>query len=480
MTRSMTSFKLLKTVVVAGAIGSVAAVTACNQTDLLTVATPDVVLPKNISGPEALPAAFAAAVGDFQIGYAGGYGTGLDNNEGIAQITGLLSDELANAETFTTRIELDRRATKINNSTTLQTFQDLQRARATADLVAERFRQFSPDDPEGAEVQALAAYTYVLLAESYCNGVPTSKVNDDGTFTFGAQQSGAQLLTAAIAKFDSAITVATNTGGTAALNLARIGKGRALLDLNRKAEAAAAVSAVPSTFNYSIEHSDNTGRQQNAIFSFNYLEQRFSVGDGEGTNGLPFVSLADPRVPTIDAGPGFDGETELFLTTKYSDRDSPTPLAIGAEARLIQAEAALAAGSLTDFLTNLNAARAAAPTYTEDGERLSQPLPSPAPLTLAQIPASATARQDLLFQERALTLYLTSHRLGDLRRLISQYGRGAESVFPTGEYEPTNTSKAGTNYGTDVNLPIPSEESNNPLFLSGTNGCVDRVAGFGT
>ena len=292
MTRSMTSFKLLKTVVVAGAIGSVAAVTACNQTDLLTVATPDVVLPKNISGPEALPAAFAAAVGDFQIGYAGGYGTGLDNNEGIAQISGLLSDELANAETFTTRIELDRRATKINNSTTLQTFQDLQRARATADLVAERFRQFAPDDPEGAEVQALAAYTYVLLAESYCNGVPTSKVNDDGTFTYGAQQSGAQLLTAAIAKFDSAITVATNTGGTAALNLARIGKGRALLDLNRKAEAAAAVSAVPSTFNYSIEHSDNTGRQQNAIFSFNYLERRFSVGDGEGTNGLPFVSLA--------------------------------------------------------------------------------------------------------------------------------------------------------------------------------------------
>ena len=128
-------------------------------------------------------------------------------------MTGLLTDELINAETFNTRIEVDRRATKTINSTTLQTFQDIQRARATADLVASRFRQFDPTNPQGAEVQALAAFTYVLFAEVYCNGVPTSKVNDDGTFSYGAPQSGRQLLTAAIAKFDSAITSATASGG---------------------------------------------------------------------------------------------------------------------------------------------------------------------------------------------------------------------------------------------------------------------------
>src|SRR5262249_15071536 len=154
--------------------------------------------------------------------------------------------ELVNAETFNTRIEVDRRATKAINGTTLQTFQDMQRARATADLVASRFRQFAPTDPRGAEIQALAGFTYVLLAEAYCNGVPTSKVNDDGTFSYGAPQTGQQMLTTAVAKFDSAIAAAgaSGGGGATALSLARIGKGRALLDLNQPAQAASAVAAV--------------------------------------------------------------------------------------------------------------------------------------------------------------------------------------------------------------------------------------------
>jgi len=478
MTNPMLHFKHIGRITAAVVLSGVTGLVACNQDKLLVAPTPDVVLPKDISGAAALPSAFAAAIGDFQVAYAGGYGTGLDLNEGLAQISGLLADELINAETFNTRIEIDRRATKPINSTTLQTFQDIQRARATADLVASRFRQFDPTNPQGAEIQALAAFSYVLLAEDYCNGVPTSKVNDDGTFTFGEAQTGQQILTAAIAKFDSAIAAANSNHGTTALNLARIGKGRALLDMNKPAEAAAAVADVPSSFSYSIQHDDNTGRQQNAIFSFNNLEGRFAVGDREGTNGLPFVTLNDPRVPIVDFGVGFDGETEQFLTTKYFDRSSPTPLAEGSEARLIQAEAALRAGDLATFRTMLNQARANATTYSADGSPASPPLPSPPALAQSAIPTNAAGQQDLLFTERALTLFLTSHRLNDMRRLIWQYGRNAESVFPRGPYEPDNTSKAGANYGTDVNLPIPSEESNNPLFLKGPGACINRSAGI--
>jgi starch-binding outer membrane protein, SusD/RagB family len=465
-------------VALAGGLG----LAACNQDKFLTAPTPDVVLPKDISTAAALPAAYAAAIGDFQVAYAGGYGTGLDNNEGLAQMSGLLADELVDAETFNTRIEVDRRATRVINGTTLQTFQDMQRARATADLVASRFRALDPKNPNGAEIQALAGFSYVLLAEAYCNGVPTSRVNDDPSgppFIFGAPQTGTQILNTAVAKFDSAIALASSvSGGTTALNLARIGRGRALLDLNNPSAAATAVAAVPSTFNYSIQHDENTGRENNAIFSFNFLEARFSVGDAEGTNGLHFVSLNDPRLPTIDAGPGFDGETELFLTTKYADRSSPTPLALGIEARLIQAEAALRTGDLTTFRNMLNDARANAMTYTADGETTSQPLPSPAPIAASAIPTTAAGQQNLLFQERALDLFLTSHRLGDMRRLIWQYGRSADAVFPIGPYEPDNTSKAGTNFGTDVNLPIPSEEQNNPLFLQSGAACINRSAGI--
>jgi hypothetical protein len=347
--------------------------------------------------------------------------------------------------------------------------------------VSGRFRQFLPNDARGAEIQALAAYTLVLMGEAYCNGVPTSKVNEDGTFTYGSPLTGDQLFATAIAKFDSAIALATATDGSAALNLALIGKARTLIDLDRYPEAAAVVAPVPSSFDYSIQHSENTGRQQNAIYSYNYLERRFSVGDREGTNGLPYVSLADPRVPTflnpINNGVGFDGETPLYLTTKFPDRKAPVPLAIGAEARLIQAEAALRRGDLGTFLDMLNQARAAAPTYTPTGSSTEQPLPKPPALTAADIPVADAERQDLLFRERALTLYLTSHRLGDMRRLISQYGRNAEAVFPTGPYNPGSPSKAGTVYGPDVTLPIPAEEENNPQYAVAPH-CINRVAAF--
>src|SRR5215212_4808878 len=132
---------------------------ACNQDKLLTSPTPDVVLPGDISSRGALPSAFAAAVGDFQLAYGGGYGAQLpllDYNEGFAQMTALLTDEMLNAETYNTRIEVDRRATTNLNQTTLQTFQVAQQARATADLVAARYRDLDPENPQGAEAQALA------------------------------------------------------------------------------------------------------------------------------------------------------------------------------------------------------------------------------------------------------------------------------------------------------------------------------------
>ena len=84
-------------------------------------------------------------------------------------------------------------------------------------------------------------------------------------------------------------------------------------------------------------------------------------------------------------------------------------------------------------------------------------------------PAATTAAQvDQLFKERAYWMFLTSHRLGDLRRLIRQYSRSAESVFPTGAYH-----KSGT-YGTDLNSPIPQAEDNNPNFQR--SGCATTQA----
>jgi len=116
-------------------------------------------------------------------------------------------------------------------------------------------------------------------------------------------------------------------------------------------------------------------------------------------------------------------------------------LMTGIEARLIEAEAAFKAGNPAGMVAKLNQAR------TEGGVTgLAANLTDP---------GTDAARIDLLFTERALWLYGTGHRLGDLRRLVRQYNRGAESVYPTGSWWK------GGNYGNQVTLPIPQSEETN-------------------
>jgi hypothetical protein len=145
---------------------------------------------------------------------------------------------------------------------------------------------------------------------------------------------------------------------------------------------------------------------------------------------------------------GFDGETDYFQQEKYPEMSSSTVLASGIEARLIEAEAAFQGGSAGQGMQILNALR------TANG------------LGSLADPGSATGRTDLLFRERAFWLYLTGHRLGDMRRLVRQYGRAQATVFPTGEYHK------GGEYGSDVNFPVSSDERNNPNFQN----CLDRGA----
>ncbi|MDB4884196.1 MAG: hypothetical protein JWL95_2962 [Gemmatimonadetes bacterium] len=447
---------------VCSVIATLAAVSACNTDKLLKVADVDVVSPAVLVGRSVLPSALAAAIGDFGVALGGS-----STSEGQSQMVGLLTDELINAESFPTRIEVDQRNTNPINATMLVIFRDIARARATADAVADRYKEFDPTNRSYAEVLALAAYTRVILAENYCSGVPISTSNADGSFTYGEPQTTAQILTLAIAKFDEAIAVATAAGAAGApqLALARIGKGRAQLDLGQFAAAAVTVAAVPTSARYVIFHDENSTRQNNGIFTFAQTGRRFAIPDREGINGMPFRSLNDPRAPAFRASAtaiGFDASTPLIVTPKFPNRSASTPVAEGVEARLIEAEAALQVGNSALYLSKLNEARAGAITYntTLGGPVAASPPP------IAAAPATQAGQVDLLFQERAIDLFLTSHRVGDLRRLIRQYGRDAETVFPTGSYFK------GGSYGKDVNLPVPFEEQNNPQF----KGCLNRNA----
>ena len=460
-------------------------VTGCD----LNVVDPDIITPDNLTGEEALPTIRAAALGDFALAYTGSGADGSRGTEGIVTSSGLLADEYVNSETFPTRVEIDRRATQLTNGTLLGWFRTISRARRAQEFAAAQYRELATDTTlQGGfpEMIALSGYTYLFFAENYCSGVPFSTAHADGSLEFGDPLTTAEMFDTAEARFRAALAAATALQGTGAtrtamINLASIGLGRTLLDQGDFPGAAAAVAGVPTTFVYSVGHSQNTTRQHNGTYNATVFAERYSVADGEGTNGLRFRSQMDERVPSgrFPANDvGFDGLTPQYDPMRWGDERAPSNLATGAEARLIQAEALLVTGDTvggtSGWLAAHNALRAAPPGYVNpvNATDPNRPLPFLYPIvadSLGQLTTTditnAGGVVNLHFKERAFWMWLSAHRLSDLRRLTkAPYNRPPESVFPTGAY-----FKGGV-YGTDYNFPVPFDETNNPNFTQ----CIDR------
>lgn len=435
------------------------AFTGCDN--LLDVDDPDIVDPGNLGDAAGLAARRLGAFGDFALAYAGAP-IGGGGTEGQILASGLFADEFQLSGTFPTRIEIDARKIQDDNSSLTQYFEVQHLARRSAEGTRDAYLAASTDLEEQdrneplSEMSSLAGFIYVFFAENFCSGVPFSRIAEDGSLEFGLPVATADILDTAITNFDEAIARATAAGNSELEYLARVGKGRALLDLGRFDEAAAAVTPVPTEFRYLVRYSENTPRQENGVFSVGVENERWTVSNVEGINGLPFrdVHMAgDPRTPWVDDedGVGFDTSIQQFDQAKYPDKDSDAVLADGIEARLIEAEAALQAGDVSTFEALHDALRATIGL---------------APISTAGL--STAELVDLHFTERAYWLWLTGHRLGDLRRLVRQYDRAEDDVFPTGAYFKV---QAG-DYGDDVNFPVPFDEENNPNFEE----CIDRDA----
>jgi hypothetical protein len=302
----------------------------------------------------------------------------------------------------------------------------------------------------------LEGYAELMLADLYCSGIPLSTLDYNGDFTLQPGSSTADVYTHAVAQFDTALHLAPDSARI--LNLARVGKGRALLALGQFAEAASAVSAVPDGYQYLEEYNGNT---TGPAIDYNFgaflpgvvVGTFYTVSDREGSTGLDYISSNDPRTAVTLVGTNQNGQPLYFAGKYATDGSSPVVLADWIEARLIQAEAALHGGEVASWLQTINQLRETAIT------------PAMADTT---DPGSASARIDLMFRERAFWLFLTGHRQGDMRRLVRQYGRGQSAVYPVGPYAGGSGA-----YGSFVNAPIPAAEFiGNPKFT----GCLSRGA----
>lgn len=449
-------------------LGGVAALvalslTACDLDSVLDVDDPDKATVDDITDPENLPAVRAHAIGEFQVAYAG---RGAANDNSFNLMSGLLADEYQASGSFPTREEVDRRSISRDNATTQQTFRLMHRARRAAEVAAELFGEYEPETRPHAEAHVLAGFMYNAFAEMYCSGVPFSALPlGDPTEDFGEPMTTEEMLGLAMDWLAEGRTLAGVAGSDLEAHAAAVGLGRALTNLGEYGSAAAAVFGVPTQFTYTVNHSSATPRQWNGAWNFVNSVKRWRIADQAGGTGLPYRTLGtetdaagevieegDPRVVWFADGVGFDQETPQYSQRKFPSNSSPTPVATGIEARLIEAEAALQQDDRESFRQIHNDLRA---TVGLDA------------FTQAEVEGMTFDELvDLHFLERGLWLWQTGHRLGDLRRLVRQYGRDAETVFPTGAYFK------GGSHGADVNFPIPIDEDNNPNAVP----CIDRDA----
>jgi len=477
---------MLASVVLAGVVlaGTVIMAMACSPSSLVDVQGPSTVVDPALVHTAAAAAQLRLAALNRMVGAFGGSGP-----SDVLGMTGELTDELSGTGYFPSTSTGDDR--NVVNQTLSKNasgfgYGIIQSARIKNLQAIQALQLYASDVPSvprawQGELYALEGYTIVWLAELYCSGIPLTSAPLVGAQVPTRGFTTEEMYAHAIALFDSAIVVGADSARF--VNLALVGKARALLNQGKFAAADSAARAVPTDFVYTLQSATSSDDGW-AYFAFPVFVARgaFRVQDNEGTNGL--VWSTDPRtaITTVpdETGPmlwpgkyNFDPSSGAAeVTTELSG--IPVRLADGLEARLIQAEAALVAGD-GSWLTTLNTLRS-----TCVGAAACAPIPGLTDSSLPALsdPGTPETRLDTLMKERAMWLYLTGHREGDLRRMARIYNRDPDTLWPTGTingpaYPPIWSSPEpgdGTPYGQDmVYAPDVNEHLRNPLYT----GCYD-------
>lgn len=456
--RSTVPRRLRTGITLAVAMSAAACQTANDE--FLNVVDPDIILPAEAQSPAAAVAIANGVISTFRTTTGAGESTWL--------FGGLLGDEWSTSSTFIQNDETDQRQIQEFNSSITGMLRNLYRVRTRADQAIPLLVALRPDARALiAEMYLARGYAEMQMALDFCNGVPIGNGNADPLPENGVPKSNQELFAIAAASLDTGLTYANGTDAPSVLmnRSLRVVRARVALARNDYATAGTLVAGVPTAFQY--QHTFSATAGTNTLWAQGLSSRRYSVGDSlEGNartilvrNAIPFASARDNRLPVVTPTTGSvngqDGLTYTRTTTMWG-QFSAVDVVNGIDARMIEAEVALKAGNVASWLAIHNALRLAPPKLGEI---------QPAAMTALVDPGTEASRVSLHFREKAFWTFSRGQRLGDMRRLIRQYGRTADNVFPQGVHYK------GGNYAGDVNLPVVTDERNNPNF----KGCTDRL-----
>jgi len=395
--------------------------TACHSLDnALNVDTPKQIPADGLAVPQNAELLTNGAIGDFECAY-GAY----------VALSAVLAHEMVDATQTADRWPYDRRDVKSDDArygtygcTSLGVYEPLSTARWSAENILSHLQEWTDQEvPDRqrliAEAAAYAGYSYVIMAEGFCQGaVDLSPAMD-----------GAELLDSAVVRFGTALQAAQSAGERDLMNLAWVGRARANLDLGQTQAALADAQQVDEGFEYDMTASGASSRRYNRVFtqSGNPPTGGDALSVGPNYRDLAWMGVADPRVPVQDGGYTATEGTPIWFQEKYNSQGAPIPIATWDEAQLIIAE--IEGGQTAVGIINAFHQQAGLPPFASN---------------------DATAIQAHVAQERDRVLWLTGHRFYDIRRLS----------LPLDPSPGTAYHKGGV-YGDTRCLPLPDVERNN-------------------
>ena len=297
------------------------------------------------------------------------------------------------------------------------------------------------DVPEKAEYQALvnmyAGFAYLMMGESMC----------EVAFDNGPVQDRGTAFSTAVARFDASISAGASGD---VLHAAQVGKARAQLDQGDLAGAAVTAALVPSGFVWNLAFSDASNVTRNTLWNISVDDE--NVSPAEPYRNFAYNGVADPRVNTFYTGNDHPRTgLEIWNSDKFPNASSPLEMASYAEAQLIIAEAAIAAGNPGEAIAIINNFHSAAglDAYGAEGEASD----------------AQSVLEHLIRHTRAAELFLEGQHLYDLTR-HGPSGTGILSLYPAVGVD----DGFGGQYSNQICFDLPATEFQNNTTIVGGGG----------